>query len=320
MKQPTPRRPWWRRLLLSVRGLMTLILIVGSPVAWLIGSVRSQRNAIVAIRAVSGTVVYYDWDWNEEGRHLDPLKAPRWRTWLAAQIGADYVGHIVAVEFGRLPIERNDRELTDAAMVGLSKLDRIRMLNISDCRDRDAQLAGLKHLTSLTKLSMRGAGLTDYSVLNGMTNLRELHLSASSVGDDDLADLGKLPRLRSLSLDVNEITDGGLAHLKGAPELAHLFLDHTKITDSGLVHLRAIKHLEFITLDGTRVTDAGLAHLEGLDRLEGLSLHETKVTDAGLVHLKRLSGLRRLYLQYTAVTDAGIQSLKDALPLLSAWR
>jgi internalin A len=307
-----------------VRALMVLVLIVGAPLGWVIGSAKIQRNAVAAIRRIDGTIVY-NWDWNYEGDYIDRPSLPHWQRWLVAHVGEDYVGHVAAVEFVRempedVPIERRLRALTDEALAQLVEFNHIRMLNIRNCRDRDAMLADFKHLNGLTMLNLPCARLTNFKFLKEMTRLRELDLLASSVDDDDLAYLEKLPHLKSLGLWTTGITDAGLVHLKALPALTILGLAYTGITDAGLMHLKGLNRLEGLSLAKTNVTDAGLVHLKGLNRLKGLDLRNTKVTDAGLVHFRQMTGLRNLDLSSTKVTAAGVQSLQSALPMLSVAR
>ena len=116
--------------------------------------------------------------------------------------------------------------------------------------------------------------------LEGLTELRALHLRGTQVTDAGLKHLRPLIKLETLG----ELPDRhGLAQLKQA--------DLMPVTDAGLTNLRTLTNLRHLTLDRTAVTDAGLVNLEPLTKFESLDLGETQVTDAGLVHLQGLTGL-----------------------------
>lgn len=59
--------PKWLRqwLRISVRGLIVLVLIIGAGLGWIVHGVRSQREAVAAIRRDGGAVLY-DWEWKDQ--------------------------------------------------------------------------------------------------------------------------------------------------------------------------------------------------------------------------------------------------------------
>ena len=138
--KPKPlSRPWWSYLRWSVRGLLVLVLVIGSGLGWIVHQAHVQRDAVAAIRNAGG-VVLYDWEWNN-GKSIPGGKpwAPRWLTDL---IGVDYFAHVTSVWLQPAP--------TDGAIVEvghLTQLDRLQLVGafVSD--------GGLAHLKGLTKLS-----------------------------------------------------------------------------------------------------------------------------------------------------------------------
>ena len=75
--QPT-RRPWRRFARFSVRGLVSLILLIGAVLGWLVRSAHIQRDAVAAIRRAGGSVMY-DWQWkNGEPNANGKLRWPKW--------------------------------------------------------------------------------------------------------------------------------------------------------------------------------------------------------------------------------------------------
>jgi TIR domain/Leucine rich repeat len=143
--------------------------------------------------------------------------------------------------------------------------------------------------------------------------------------DDDMKILAPLTEIRFLHIAATSVTDAGLAHLKGLTALEDLDLFNTRITNAGMVHLKGMKALKKLNLDNTRVTDAGLAELKDLTSLEDLNLSASriysngaanKITDAGLEHLKDLRCLRTLSLYgQENITDAGLENLKGLIAL-----
>jgi hypothetical protein len=155
----------------------------------------------------------------------------------------------------------------------------------------------------------------DLRHLEGLPQLRTLHLTNAKVTDAGLEHVKGLTQLRHLNLFGTTVTDTGLAHIEGLTQLRYLRLTHTQVTDAGLEHLKGLTQLEDLTLVASQVTDAGLAHLEGLTQLRSLVLASTHVTDAGLEHLQALTQLTELHLDNAPVTDAGLVRLRGLTQL-----
>ena len=71
------KRPWWRYLRLSVRGLMLVVLAVGGCLGWWLHLAGVQRQAVAAIRGAGGRV-RYEWDVRRQSRR--PGGADGWRS------------------------------------------------------------------------------------------------------------------------------------------------------------------------------------------------------------------------------------------------
>jgi hypothetical protein len=199
-------RAWWRRIRLSLRGLLVVVLLIGAGLGWVAREARIQRDAREALMS-RGAFTCYDWQF-KDGRTIDGR--PPAPEWLVSQIGIDYFGKIVSVEFPQHvnPIdfgkERSylgttcgcmivfDTIVDDAALVHLKDLDRLEILNLNNTPIGDA---GLVHITGLS-------------------------------------------HLRDPSLDGTGVTDSGLAYLKGLSKLRVLNLQRTAVTDAGVEALR----------------------------------------------------------------------------------
>jgi hypothetical protein len=180
---------------------------------------------------------------------------------------------------------------------------------------------------------------SDYTFLQGLTELRTLHLRQTNITNDGLSCLRSMPHiwgldlmssplvgdgsaryiagltgLKELYLNGTQFTDLGLTCVRGKKKLRTLFLQELRLTGVGLAHLQGLTQLERLILSKTQVNDAALIHLTGLTGLWELALDGTQVTDAGLVHLRGLSGLKTLNLEQTNVTEAGVAELQKWLP------
>jgi hypothetical protein len=171
------------------------------------------------------------------------------------------------------------RDLPDATKVSL-----IGCRNVSD--------AGMSHLAKLEKLEtlylpLTSVGDDGLSHLKGLTALVNLYLSETRVTDAGLAHLNDMGSLRVLYLDRLKLTDSGLAHLRGLDKLVALSLNGTKVSDAGLKHLGAMSKLSQLHLNDTTISDAGIEQIARLISLAHLELKGSKVTEAGAERLQR---------------------------------
>src|SRR5262245_1503912 len=86
---------WRRRLRISVRALMVLVLIVGGGLGWVIYRARVQRDAVATIRRAGGDVAY-SWQWSG-GRPVSPRPRPPWPYWLRRILGPDFLDTVTYV-------------------------------------------------------------------------------------------------------------------------------------------------------------------------------------------------------------------------------
>ena len=134
------------------------------------------------------------------------------------------------------------------------------------------ELSDLRHLLYLETLSLRNRTITDLSFLEGMTHLKSLDLSGSTISAD-LSVLSTLPALETLSLEGCSISS--ISFLRGAPALKHLDLSGNAI--GNLSALASVSTLQTLDLRDNAVAD--LTPLSGLTALTSLDLAENVVTD-----------------------------------------
>lgn len=170
----TPKRRWYQFSLKTLLLVMILLCLgPGGFVAYEQNKVRRQKEAVEAIEKLGGVVEY--------GRNVSTRSAM-----LRQILGDDTFGEVESVDFW------NPSQVTDADLVHLARLPRLRSLHLADSRVTDA---GLKHLTSLENLS----GLT---------------LDNTQVTDAGLVHLVGLKGLRHLSVYRTQVTAVGVAELQ----------------------------------------------------------------------------------------------------------
>ena len=216
----TPKRRWAQFSLATMLAVVTVLCVWLSVV---VNRAHRQRDAVAAIVALGGKVVYEQPDTANEA-----LPRRFLRRWLPR----DY-------------------------------FDEVGWVNLDGIQIPGAGLAHLQGLTSLRRLDLGGALVTDAGLahLQGLTALQRLSLHNTRVGDAGLAHLQGLTALKLLGLNNTQVNDAGLAHLKGLLGLRKLYLFSTRVTDAGLAHLKGLTALEVLLLDGTQVTDVGVAQL-----------------------------------------------------------
>lgn len=127
---------------------------------------------------------------------------------------------------------------------------RILWINSNPISDASEGISALTNLTSLEELHLQSIGVTDFSPLSALTNLKTLYLGQSvnvpdvsllsglvnlerlyfiSGGLSDIAPLASLSKLHHLDLERNNITD--LSPLAGLTQLNRLNLRYNRIAD-----------------------------------------------------------------------------------------
>ena len=133
-------------------------------------------------------------------------------------------------------------------------------------------LSDLRHMMYLETLSLKDRTIDDLSFLEGMTHLKSLDLSGSTISAD-LNVLKTLPALETLSMERCSISS--IAFLEGAPALKTLDLSGNAI--GNLSALASVPTLQHLDLGDNAV--ANLAPLAGLTNLTYLDLSENLVAD-----------------------------------------
>ena len=324
-----------RRLRLSIRALIVLVLITGGGLGWVVHRARVQRLAVAAIEGHGGKV-YYDWQYRH-GRRYDLLTPCRWPKWLVDAVGIDYLSIATCVQSGSPP---DQPQLSQIEMIQIGRLDYLENLGLSSEILTDADLTPLEGLTRLKTLSLNnlpkvtGAMLATVSRIPSLERL--LIWPAEPIQDAELAHLGKLTRLTQLQIiteDFSTITEAGLQPLERMRDLKDLYLSHLRITSQGvksigkfgklqrltfdlapgstdLELLRSLDQLKMLRLTASpEFQNGNMKTFAGLSRLTFLDLSSTSVGDAGMAQLQGLTSLTELVIDKSKVTDAGLKCL-----------
>ncbi len=241
----------------------------------------------------------------------------------------------------------NDRQLGLSGAPMLSRLQKLRRLELAYTAFGDDGLQSIRNLPQLRVLDLRDSRVTGGGIAKiGLPrSLRRLNLQfhswfgKSSIDDQSMQSVGKLDQLRELLLENSGITDAGFAFLNPLHQLERASLANTKISDFKGLEPSQLSMLSELDLTGTKLSDAGFAklcllpalkslrvgnsklstlanaELKNLRKLVELDLGKTGVGDADLAQLTPLKGLRYLYLRNTSITDAGLDHL-ESLPAL----
>jgi hypothetical protein len=195
----------------------------------------------------------------------------------------------------------------------------------------DEILADIAKVDGIVGLRLNGSrGVTDEGLrqLAGMTTLKRLDISGTSITDRGLEVLRRLPALENLSLAGTAISDEGARELAHCHALVRLDLSWTRTGDGAIRALagkRALTHL----ITGVGVTDAGIPLLhelpvfkswQGGDVWNGLTSYDSEpnhlnlrgpFTDRGMQQMRGLDGLAGLNLDdsHLGITAAALAPL-----------
>jgi len=178
---------------------MTLVAILCSWYAYEMNEAAKRRKAIAEIENLGGIVTYYD-----ASLTLFAGDPPGWFSWLRKLHGDRQLGNAVVVGL-------NDTELTDAGLVHLRDLPKLRFL-------------------SLTGTQITDAGLV---YLEGLTNLKALSLDNTQITDAGLVQLKRLTKLEALGLSDTKVTDEGVKKLQEALPNCYINCQRTRLSAAG---------------------------------------------------------------------------------------
>jgi hypothetical protein len=243
-----------RRLTLSVRGFMLLVLALGLWLGLRVNQARRQRIAVEAILAAGGHVLY---DWQQAQR-----EAPPGPEWLRRLIGDEFFRTAAEVNLssGHVPV-------TPDVIEHVQVLPGLELLVLPKELATDSSMAAISGLTDLEALYIDGpARITDAGVahLANLDKLAVLRIEGASLTETGFAAVAEHRGLYILDLTGSTITDAGLGHVAKLKKLNGLHLSGSNLTDKGLTQLLALTDLECLTV----LTGSGGPTPEGIAKLK----------------------------------------------------
>lgn len=190
---------------------------------------------------------------------------------------------------------------TDAGLAHLSGLENLRSLNIR--MSPQYTEAGLKHFENLRHLSrleysgeITGEGLKH---LRNLRKLRHLQFAAGRLSAKSLGVLTKLPRLNSLSLIGGTVDKAAMSQIAAIGNLQYLEFSKTKFPGDALLLIGRCQKLKTLSFRSIPVKDPVLDEIAKIDTLKFLTLFQTEVTATGVETLSSLPNLTFLNLSFS---------------------
>ncbi len=155
--KPKRKRRWFQ---FSLRTLLVLVAVVAVWLALTVHSARKQREAVAAIEALGGHVVYE----HERIRRFpglvqgSPQEPPGpGPEWLRELVGEEYFVTVVGVFL-------HETQITDSGLEHLKGLTSLQELQLDSTKVTDTGLEHLKSLKSLHYLHLDSTNVTDEGV------------------------------------------------------------------------------------------------------------------------------------------------------------
>jgi Leucine Rich repeat len=241
------------------------------------------------------------------------------------------VEHVTTLKLG------GSQSVTDAGVRHLSKLSRLRHLDLTGTGITDRGLEVLRALPELETVSLAWTKVTDTGLthLSGCDRLSDVNLQGTSAGDGALGALAGKNKLCQLRTG-NAVTDAGLALLHkipifkswhgGEPEMGLLSYDASPnylllrgpFTDRGMKQLEGLCGLFALNIGASElgITASGLAPLVGLPNLGWLAV---EASDDAMPNIARMPRLRFLGCQDTTAGDDGFVALSQSQSIEYIW-
>ena len=327
--------------MLSLRGLMVLVLVVGGLLGGWVRLTTVRREAIATIRAAGGFVVFRDKKPEASGFWVELYRRTGWGL-------AREVAEVSVMDSSPMGATNAPRPSRDEGFAAVGRLGRVRAVNVSGgvTPANLANLAGseveelelmwvddlsVELLTQIGRLrSLKGLQIIEpkaggnaatIRAIASMPQLERLILQGfTSLGGDDMVSLGQLTELKRLTMFLTRVDASFLDRWQTPKGIMTLDLPMSPISDA---RLRALvdqsPDLREIEFDGSLLTDVGVEALfkrPGLGRVEFPAdpSNPHLLTDASLTTIGRLRSLSTLTMTTGGFTEEGLDALAG-LPL-----
>ncbi len=230
--------------------------------------------------------------------------------------------------------------VSDLGLVKLSTLDRLELLEITDCTGFSQQgLESIAPLIRLRSLTLSGKAVGDAVLLKlGLSNITSLALRHAPVSDEGFRVLESFPKLKELDVYGTTVSSDFLANIPYPASLTKLKLRSSSIASTQIVQgIARFENVSALDLGENDLDAVAIASVAQLGKLEDLNLLRTKlsndavrilcespanarlkklnlddnsaVDDSAIDSLLFVKSLEFLHLGKTQVTDTGIQKL-----------
>ena len=141
--------------------LFLLISGIGLCLGWQFSELHKKQQAISAVEALGGTVVY-DYQWSED-QHWNANAVPPGPAWLRRICGQNVSANVVEIQLfaGN---RQNPQRFTDVEARRLAVLHELKWLVLQDTKLTDEGLAHFQSLTKLERLDIEGSLVTENGV------------------------------------------------------------------------------------------------------------------------------------------------------------
>ena len=226
-------------------------------------------------------------------------------------------GVIEDVTFADAAVESAMRELLQVSADRVLRTDDLWTIKEFTIPGSAANWSDLTHLAFVEKLTVDAGALGQITHIGSLANLKELHISNTTVSPEDLIIIGKLPNLQKLtlancglstvsgldaakellSLDLNNNAIRNITPLGGLKKVTHINLSHNALDD--LTVLSTLSTLTELDVSYNGLTT--LAPITALTGLKVLIANDNAVTD--LVSFQQLTALQKLVFSNNKIVD-----------------
>ena len=182
-------------------------------------------------------------------------------------------------------------------------------LDLSDRELTNAQIINLRHMKRLKVLNLMYNYITDLSCLEGLTQLEEIHFSHNNVSD--LSFMKDMNELRRISAENSGITD--ISVLAGKSKLESVFIGDSLVTD--ITPLKSARGLRFLGCNELQI--GNLEALDGMTELETICLAGCGIYD--ISPLSQAKKLKNVYLGRNNVSDLSSLTGCDIAEMYLDW-
>ncbi len=244
--------------------LATLLIAITLIGVWLgvcVNRANRQKRAIAAITAARG-VIQFDYERDKTGNRIADAEPPGPKQ-LRKLIGDEFFRSVVVVDFAtEFYGERKALGLSkvdDDGLRCLESLSAVEVLELGHNRAvTDAGLVHLRYLSKLRTLYLYDCGVTGTGCVHlaRLPNLTCLMLTHNQLTPAGIAELSRMRRLTVLDLSHTPVADSDLAELVSLVNLQNLSLHNTNITDRGVLQLQKLRGLKEVSLPAGISDDA----------------------------------------------------------------